>query len=665
MPVPLRTESYATHDLRLAQEAASIERTSAEPARLDADREARVCALLKRHFGYDSLRPLQSEAIAAGLDLRDALVVLPTGGGKSLCYQMPPLVAERLDVVVSPLIALMKDQVDGLLACGYPAAALHSGMSDEERAAVRHGLEAGKYRLLFVSPERLASDGFIAALGRYRIANFAVDEAHCISQWGHDFRPEYRQLARLRDRFPEASIQAFTATATPRVRADIREQLRLRDAIELVGSFDRANLTYRVVPRVEPVAQTIEALRRHAGEAAIVYCLSRRETESMAEHLRDAGIRAACYHAGLPADVRHRTQEDFADEKLDVVVATVAFGMGIDRGDVRCVVHATMPKSIEHYQQETGRAGRDGLEAECVLLHSPADALRWERLMRRSADETECTDERERAAIETAFEAQLGLLRDMQRFCVSVACRHHALSAYFGQPGVGNPCAACDCCLGEVELLRDATQTARQILSAVARVGQRFGVRHVTDVLHGANTDLVRDCRHDALTVHGLMRERPPAVIRNLVHQLVDQGLLASTGGDRPVLTLTDASIPVLRGDVEVTLLRPRIKTKATRSAVAEAGWRGVDRELFDELRTLRRAVAQRIGKPPYVVFNDETLRELARTRPSTLDGFAAIRGVGQRKLRDYGDEFLAVIVAACRDRGLGCDMAPERERVR
>ncbi len=625
------------------------DRTIPEP-----DREGVVLALLRRHFGYDTLRPLQAEAIAAGLARRDSLVVLPTGGGKSLCYQMPPLVAERLDVVVSPLIALMKDQVDGLIANGYPAAALHSGMTEDERAAVRRGLQEGRYRLLFVSPERIANEAFVQALRRYNVASFAIDEAHCISQWGHDFRPEYRQLARLREIFPECSLHAFTATATPQVREDIRVQLSLRDPVELVGNFDRPNLTYRIVPRLDVQQQTLDILRRHHGEAAIVYCLSRNETETMAEHLKHAGIAAACYHAGLDADTRHRTQERFAEEKLDVVVATVAFGMGIDRGDVRCVIHATMPKSIEHYQQETGRAGRDGLEAECVLLHSPADAIRWQRLMQRSVDESDADP----AVLEAAFAAQRKLLKDMQRLCSSVTCRHRSLCQYFGQDGPSVACGACDCCLGEVELLHDATTCARQILSAVARVQQRFGAKHVADVLHGASTETVIKCGHQDLSVYGLMKDRPVAAIQNLVHQLVDQGLLASTGGDRPVITLSELSMPVLRGEIEVTLVRPRVKTKATKSVVAEAGWKGVARDVFESLRAIRREVARRIGKPPYVVFADETLREMARVRPSTLDGFAQLRGVGATKLRTYGEEFLTAIDAACREQGLGRDMS-------
>ncbi len=634
-------------------------------AALDLTTRAAVLELLRKHFGYDALRPLQEEAIAAGVARRDSLVVLPTGGGKSMCYQMPPLVTGRLDVVVSPLIALMKDQVDGLVANGYPAAAMHSGMSDDERAAVRRGLEDRRYRLLFVSPERLAHDAFVAGLRRYGVSSFAVDEAHCISQWGHDFRPEYRQLARLRERFPEASIHAFTATATPRVREDIRLQLALADPVELVGNFDRPNLTYRIVPRVRATEQTIEILRRHHGEAAIVYCLSRRETEEMAASLKAAGIKAGHYHAGLSTDERHRTQEAFAEERLDVVVATVAFGMGIDRGDVRCVIHATMPKSIEHYQQETGRAGRDGLEAECVLLHSPADAIRWEQLMRRSLDEAEG----DRDALEIAFEAQRGLLRDMQRLAGGVTCRHAALVRYFGQAyappgeiaaqteGRDAGCGACDCCLGEIETLPDATLIARQILSAVARVEQRFGAKHVADVLHGADSEMIRKWGHERLSVYGLLRDRPVAAIQNLVYQLIDQGYLASSGGERPVVTLSPNSMPLLRGECTVELLRPRLKAKATRSVADEAGWRGVDRELFEALRVLRRDIANRLGKPPYVVFADETLRELARRRPSSLGAMASVRGIGTRKLKDYGEPFLDEIDRVCRDRGLGRDM--------
>ena len=324
----------------------------------------------------------------AGLDGRDSLVVMPTGGGKSLCYQVPAELAQRTDIVVSPLISLMKDQVDGLRECGYPAAALYSGMPLHAVQETEEQVAAGRYRLVFVAPERLLTPRFLQLIAPLKVRAFAIDEAHCISHWGHDFRPEYRQLAELKTRFPQASIHAYTATATERVRADIIEQLRLSKPVVLVGTFDRPNLVYRIIPRIDARAQVLEVLRRHPGQAAIVYCLSRNDTESMAEALKATGLRAACYHAGMEADARRQTQDAFSSETLDVVVATVAFGMGIDRSDVRCVIHAAMPKSIEHYQQETGRAGRDGLEAECVLLYSAADVLRWESLIEKSAAES-------------------------------------------------------------------------------------------------------------------------------------------------------------------------------------------------------------------------------------------------------------------------------------
>ena len=337
---------------------------------------ARILQAVQQYWGYDQLRPHQMEAITAGLERQDSLVVLPTGGGKSLCYQVPPLVAQRTDIVVSPLISLMKDQVDALKACGYPAAALYSGVSDGDRREIEARAAAGQFRLLFVAPERLLTPGFLSLAKRINVRAFAIDEAHCISHWGHDFRPEYRRLAALKEHFPEASVHAYTATATDRVRQDIVAQLGLRTPRVLVGRFDRPNLIYRAVPRNDLEVQLLDVIRRHAGEAVIIYCISRADTERTAAALQARGIKAAAYHAGLDALSRTRTQDDFATEKLDVVVATVAFGMGIDRSNVRCVIHAALPKSVEQYQQETGRAGRDGLEAECVLFFSSADIRR-------------------------------------------------------------------------------------------------------------------------------------------------------------------------------------------------------------------------------------------------------------------------------------------------
>jgi ATP-dependent DNA helicase RecQ len=610
-----------------------------------------VLDVVRRYWGFAQLRPLQEAAIAAGLERRDALVVLPTGGGKSLCYQAPPAVTGRTDVVVSPLIALMKDQVDGLRENGYPAAALHSGMALDEVREVEEGLAADRYRLLFVAPERLLMPRFLAWLERAGVRDFAVDEAHCISHWGHDFRPEYRQLAELKARLAAASIRAFTATATERVRDDIATQLRLVDPLVLVGTFDRPNLTYRVVPRTDTPRQVLQVLRRHPEEAAIVYCLSRKDTETLAAQLVAQGIRAAHYHAGMEAGPRHRTQEAFAEEKLDVVVATVAFGMGIDRSDVRCVVHTALPKSIEHYQQETGRAGRDGLEAECVLLYSGADVVRIERLLERSAAGAAAArgDRAVGAADSEATEAARQLLRHMQRFASGLACRHRTLSEYFGQPYERDRCGACDVCLEEVEGVGDATVTAQKILSAVARA-EGFGVTHVVDILVGADTERVRARRHDQLSTYGLLKELPRPGVTAMVHQLVDQRLLDRTVGDRPVLRLNAASWEVLRGQRPVQLVQPRARAAPTPARFDGQSWEGVDRDLFDHLRQLRRALAEARGVPPYLIFSDATLRDLARRRPTSLDAFAGTYGVGERKLRDLGPVFVEHIRQWCAD---------------
>jgi ATP-dependent DNA helicase RecQ len=595
--------------------------------------------VLSRWWGFDTLRPLQADAIAAALAGRDSLVVMPTGGGKSLCYQVPPLVGETTDVVVSPLVALMKDQVDALEAIGYPAAALHGGMSQEERAAVRDRLAAGELRLLFTAPERLVNTGLLDLLARVGVKRFAIDEAHCISQWGHDFRPEYRQLALLRDRFPAASIHAFTATATPRVRDDIARQLALRSPATLIGTFDRPNLVYRVVPRADRVAQVLKILGRHRGEASIVYCISRKETERLAARLAAEGLLARPYHAGLDARERHATQEAFASETIDVVVATVAFGMGIDRSDVRLVLHTSLPKSLEAYQQETGRAGRDGLAAECVLLYSSADVFSWESLVRKSAAESEL----DAAEQEKHCAAQAEHLHAMRRYAQAARCRHAALSEYFGQAYPAASCGACDVCLGETNSLPDATVTAQKILSCVARVGERFGVRHVCEVLRGAKTDGVLRHAHDRLSTFGLLVNLEQRTAENLVHQLLDQGLLARTPGDRPVVTLNDRSWEVLRGTREVVLLEPRAGKARTTQADAD-DWEGVDRDLFERLRKWRRRVAEARGKPAWTILDDKALRAIARQRPVSPAALLRCKGIGEKRLADFGTAILDLV---------------------
>ena len=619
-----------------------------EAAPRDITAPADIRDVIRNYWGFDELRPLQAEAIRAGLGGRDSLVVLPTGGGKSLCYQVPPAVAGRTDLVVSPLISLMKDQVDGLRQCGYPAAALHSGVAFDEVRETGRALRRGEVRLLYVSPERLLTPGCLTMLSEVEIGAIAIDEAHCISHWGHDFRPEYRRLAELRRHFPQAALHGFTATATQQVRDDIVRQLQLREPAVLVGDFDRPNLVYRVVPRLDAYSQVLEIVRRHQKRAVIVYCVTRRETESMAGALQAARVRAEPYHAGLSPAQRRRTQEAFQREKLDVVVATVAFGMGIDRSDVRCVVHAGLPKSLEHYQQEAGRAGRDGLEAECVLLYSPADVMKWESLLARSAEESGAGDE--------VFRAGMRLLEQMRKYATAIACRHKLLVEHFGQPHDKDACGACDVCLGEVRGAFDGTVIAQKILSCVARTGERFGVTHIVDVLRGADTERVRKFGHERLSTYGLCQDTDRKALTNLVYQVLDQGLVRRSGDDKPVLQLNEESWAVMRGQRVVTLREAQVK-EVKRSKVDAESWRGVDRPLFEQLRGLRRTIAEGRGVPPYVVFGDATLRDLARIRPTSDEVFLRAHGVGKKKLRDFGPPFLAEIRRYCSVNALAVDV--------
>ena len=595
-------------------------------------------AVLEQVWGYSTFRPLQREAMDAILAGRDSLVVLPTGGGKSLCFQAPALVQDGLALVVSPLIALMKDQVDTLVANGVDAAGFHSALAPEERAAVTAGIREGRYRLIYVSPERLVGDGrdgFLSLLGRRSPRFVAIDEAHCISQWGHDFRPEYRQLSSLRDRWPDASLHAFTATATNRVRRDIVSQLGLRHALELVGSFDRPNLVYRVLARSNLKRQILDILARHRGQAGIIYCLARRDVDALAAWLVEIGVRAAPYHAGLADEDRHRHQDAFLNEDVDVVVATVAFGMGIDRSDVRFVIHANAPQSLEHYQQESGRAGRDGLEAECALIYSGADFLKWRLLLERDGE---------------LSDARRTLLRDMDRYAASVGCRHRHLVGYFGETLAKADCGACDFCLGELEPVADPVVVARKILSAVARVGQRFGVAHVVNVLRGAKTEFVSSRGHDQLTVFGLLPAMSVDELRGYVEQMIARDLLEQAGDEFPVLRLTSDGLALMKdpargADLVLARQRKPEKGKALRKSRAEGeSWDGVDRDLFERLRGLRLKVARDRGVPPYVIFHDTTLRELARLKPATMEALRHVYGVGERKAEDYGPMLLEEI---------------------
>jgi ATP-dependent DNA helicase RecQ len=597
--------------------------------------------VLQRYWGYTAFRPLQREAMDAILEDRDSVVVLPTGGGKSLCFQAPALVRPGLAVVVSPLISLMKDQVDTLTGNGVPAACYNSSLGSDEKAAVTAGLREGRYRLLYVSPERLAGDGsgsFLERLDTCDVRFIAIDEAHCISQWGHDFRPEYRQLGALRSRFGSISVHAYTATATARVRSDIAVQLALRHPVELVGSFDRPNLVYRVLARANLKRQITDVLERHRGQAGIIYCTSRREVDALTAWLSGTGVRARAYHAGLADDERSRNQEAFLEERADVVVATVAFGMGIDRSDVRFVMHAGAPQSLEHYQQESGRAGRDGLEAECVLVYSTADFLKWRVMLERNGELTA---------------ARRTLLRDMERYAAAVGCRHRRLLAYFGQSYDRGDCGACDYCLEELEPVSDASVLARKILSCVARVGQRFGAAHVTNVLRGSAIDAVTARGHQALSTFGLLEEASVAEVRGYIEQLTAHGLLRQSDGDFPVLELTEDGVRLLKNassQPDLTLARQRRPVRerpARRARVETESWDGVDRDLFEQLRAVRLEIARSRGVPPYVVFHDTTLREMARLKPSTMDALRTVYGVGARKAEDLGERFLKAIAGS------------------
>jgi ATP-dependent DNA helicase RecQ len=625
--------------------------------------------VIEQHWGFRTLRPLQEPAMRAVLEGRDSVVVLPTGGGKSLCYQAPAVLRGDTTVVVSPLIALMKDQVDSLRDCGVPAIRIDSSLSPEERFINELEVREGNIRLLFVSPERLVLTDFCGLLRRAGVRTFAIDESHCISHWGHDFRPEYRQLSRIKELFPEASVHAYTATATEQVRKDIAEQLCLRSPEVLVGSFDRPNLTYRVLPRHNLTKQVLDVLDRHAGEAGIIYCLRRLDVDELAALLQQKGYKARAYHAGLSSEERKAAQDAFAAEACDLIVATVAFGMGIDRSNLRFVLHTAMPKSVEHYQQEAGRAGRDGLEAECVLLHSGGDFVSWKRILEKSAQEP---------GVDPSFlPSALRHLDDIDRYCRGVVCRHKALVEYFGQAFEALACGACDLCLGDTEALADALIVAQKILSCVARVEERFGAGHVISVLRGEDNEKVRKFGHDRLSTYGLLRDHSTADVRDWIHQLLSQKVLAqemlilSSGQQVPLLKLNEASWEVMRGQRPVRLLqlvRRKKGEKAERSQADAVSWEGVDRGLFDALREVRRQVALASRKAPYLIFGDATLRELARVRPSTRERMRLVYGVGDSKLRDYSETFLTALHDYCRDHDLALDepgSAPRPEELR
>lgn len=585
--------------------------------------------LLRTVWGYDAFRPLQADAVASVIAGRDSLIVLPTGGGKSLCYQIPAMVRDGLAIVVSPLISLMKDQVDALLANGVAAALINSTQSDEEKRVVADSIRAGKLDLLYMSPEGLLVPRTLAFLQQARVSFFAIDEAHCVSNWGHDFRPEYRELSVLKDRFPDASIHAFTATASARVRRDIAQQLELEDPLVLVGDFDRPNLTYRMPAADRKLDQIRAVIRRHPGSSGIVYCISRREVEQTAAALQASGISAEAYHAGLDDATRTAQQDAFIKEQIDVIVATVAFGMGIDKSNVRYVVHAGMPKSIEHYQQESGRAGRDGLASECVLLHSGGDVMTWKRIFELG---------------DTAnLDASMRSINAMAELCRGVRCRHAALVEYFGQEYDSENCNACDVCLNEIDIIDDAVTVAQKILSCVVRLKERFGAGYTVKVLTGSRDARILELGHDHLSTYGLLQTEGASATRMWIDQLVSQGFLNRVG-DYQTLQLSDSGRKLMRREASVTLSRPAKRPTTSDRDGTSDDWSGVDRGLFEQLRALRRQLAADRDVPAYVIFGDAVLRDLARVQPSNMNAMRQIKGVGEKKLESFGPIFLSSI---------------------
>lgn len=594
---------------------------------------------LKTTFGYGAFRPLQREIIETALAGRDVFALLPTGGGKSLCFQLPALHRPGLTVVVSPLIALMKDQVDQLQAAGVAATFLNSTLSTAEAKSRLRGLHRGEWRLLYVAPERLMLDEWKENLASWNVTALAIDEAHCVSEWGHDFRPEYRQLARLRALLPGVPVMALTATATERVRVDIIKHLQLREPEVFVASFNRPNLTYRVLPKDQPLKQIIDFVRKREDESGIVYCATRATTERVADALAGRGFSARAYHAGLDADERSRNQELFLRDECRIICATIAFGMGINKPNVRWVIHHDLPKNIEGYYQETGRAGRDGLPSDCLLLFSGGDAAKQTHFI------DEITDEHEKSVARNQ-------LRVMMHYAESAGCRRGELLGYFGESFPLDNCAACDNCLEPRETY-DGTVVAQKFLSCIYRIRQtgRFGVglNHLVEVLTGAETEKTQRWNHHQLSTYGIGKELARPAWAAVGRELMRLGYVAQAEGEFPILELTEEGMNVLRSRAKITLTKPLALPK-TKRTVRREGDIECDEILFARLRELRKKLADERGVPAYIIFGDATLRQMARDYPVRVTELEGITGVGEKKRAEFGETFVHAIAAFLQD---------------
>ena len=591
--------------------------------------EALAEQVLRDTFGYQQFRPGQQTIIQASLKGQDCLVVMPTGGGKSLCYQIPALLRDGLTLVVSPLISLMKDQVDQLLANGVAAACLNSSQTREEQQAVMAGCRSGEVRLLYIAPERLMMDNFLDNLPHWNPAMLAVDEAHCISQWGHDFRPEYGALGQLRQRFPALPVMALTATADETTRNDIARLLQLDEPLIQISSFDRPNIRYMLVEKFKPTEQLLRYVQDQRGKSGIIYCNSRAKVEDTAARLQSRGLSVGAYHAGMDNAHRSQVQEAFQRDDLQIVVATVAFGMGINKPNVRFVVHFDIPRNIESYYQETGRAGRDGLPAEAMLLYDPAD-MAWLR---------RCLEEKAPGPLQ---DIERHKLNAMGAFAEAQTCRRLVLLNYFGE-GRQQPCGNCDICLDPPRRY-DGLVEAQKALSTIYRVGQRFGMGYVVEVLRGANNQRIRELGHDKLPVYGIGREQSHEHWVSVLRQLIHLGLVMQNITQHSALQLTEAARPILRGEAPLMLAVPRLVTVKPKYNNQKSYGGNYDRKLFAKLRKLRKAIADEENIPPYVVFNDATLIEMAEQMPLTASEMLSVNGVGHRKLERFGKPFLVMI---------------------
>jgi len=598
---------------------------------------AHLLPLLKTHFGFDQFLVLQEEIIQHVLTGKDALVLMPTGGGKSLCYQLPALVFDGLTLVISPLIALMKDQVDGLQANGVPAELINSSLSGREIDEIQSSIQRGSVKILYIAPERFASEGFIEFLRNLKISCIAVDEAHCISQWGHDFRPDYLNLKNLRDEFPDASVVALTATATLPVREDIIKHLRLSGQRTFISSFNRPNLHYDIRPKSNALSEIVSLLRspEYKERAAIIYCFSRKDTESLAADLNSRGIKAEAYHAGLTPKARHDVQDRFIKDETPVITATIAFGMGIDKPDIRLVVHYALPKSIEGYYQETGRAGRDGLPARCVLFYSYADKFKQEYFIGKIDNRTE----RNNAADK---------LNQMINFCEGYVCRRHFLLDYFGEKYPQDNCGYCDRCTRTKEEF-DADDIGRTILECVNSIGGRFGSGYIIDILRGSNNERILRFGHHNLPSHGEGRAYGVTQLKEIISLMLEKKLLLKTTDEYPVIGLSSAGEKLLTGNERMIL--PKLRASADKPGKTGALPQKIfstpasdEGNLFEELRKLRKQLADVRRVPPFVIFPDVALKDMSHRLPQDNESFLAITGVGEKKLEQFGPVFMKAI---------------------